>query len=163
MLSSCQQATLLIQNCIIMRGIVSNVQQEFAEWLQSQLDERNWKPADLAAAMGGKSHAGTVSRILNEGRAGGGVGKQTAIRIATALKLPAELVLQKAGYPVGKSGFTEEGLDPISLDILEMVGPRSETERLAARAAIKALFESLDRGKNGSFDTSRDSKPSKGT
>lgn len=65
---------------------------DFADWLQKELDKRNWKQADLAkrASLG----TGTVSRIMNKERA---PGAEACLGIAEALRLPPEIVFRKAG------------------------------------------------------------------
>jgi transcriptional regulator with XRE-family HTH domain len=64
----------------------------FPEWLNTQLTERRWKPADLAR----ESHlsAAVISNILNGHR---NAGEKTLIAIARGLHLPPKLVFEKAG------------------------------------------------------------------
>jgi hypothetical protein len=67
----------------------------FANWLESQLEERGWKPADLAKEMGDeKKYSATISRVLSEQR---GVGDEVCRRIAHALNLPQAVVFYQAG------------------------------------------------------------------
>ena len=63
----------------------------FAAWLDRQLKERNWKPADLARESGLSS--AVISNLLNGHR---NLGEKTGKAIARALKLPLELVFEKA-------------------------------------------------------------------
>jgi len=63
----------------------------FEKWLNGQLKERNWKPADLARQSGLSS--AVVSNILNGHR---NIGEKTGKAIAHALKLPVDLVYEKA-------------------------------------------------------------------
>lgn len=65
---------------------------EFARWLQDQINDRNWIPADLAKRAG--MQGGSLSHILNGTRK---VGPDSAIILARALSLPPETVFRKAG------------------------------------------------------------------
>lgn len=65
---------------------------EFARWLQEQLNDRDWIPADLAKRAG--IQGGSLSHIMNGTRK---VGPESAVAIARALSLPAETVFRKAG------------------------------------------------------------------
>lgn len=63
----------------------------FNDWLLKQLQEKNWSQADLARSSGLTKSA--ISKYLS-----GRVPDETALRkIARALKLPPELVFEKAG------------------------------------------------------------------
>lgn len=65
---------------------------EFAKWLQAELDKRDLRQTDLARRTGiGTSQ---ISRIVNMER---GVGPESAVAIARALKIPPEIVFRKAG------------------------------------------------------------------
>lgn len=66
--------------------------ENFKTWLEGQLRERGWKPADLAKESGLSS--AVISNILNGHRK---VGEKTANAIAHGLKLPPDLVFEKAG------------------------------------------------------------------
>lgn len=65
---------------------------DFAIWLEEQLHERAWKPADLAHAA--RINTGTLSNILNGTR---GAGPEVCRDIARALRLPEEIVFRRAG------------------------------------------------------------------
>jgi len=65
---------------------------DFADWLNQELNNRDWKPADLAKKAGLAS--GILSRILNRER---NAGTETCNAIAQALKIPAEVVFRHAG------------------------------------------------------------------
>lgn len=65
---------------------------EFSQWLQEELQERNWNQADLARITG-LTTAG-VSKLLSSSR---GAGPDACRAIARALELPEELVFRKAG------------------------------------------------------------------
>jgi transcriptional regulator with XRE-family HTH domain len=61
-------------------------------WIEEKLQERHWKPADLARNAGIKD--ATLSRILNGDR---NAGAEVCKRIAGALDEPAEKVFRLAG------------------------------------------------------------------
>jgi len=64
----------------------------FSEWLQKELDRRDWRPADLVRHGGIASSQ--LSRILNRER---GVGPEVCVAIARALGIPPETVFREAG------------------------------------------------------------------
>lgn len=64
----------------------------FAEWLKAELEKRDWKQADLVRAT--QLDSAVISYIINGKRRSG---ESTARAIARALKLPPELVFEKAG------------------------------------------------------------------
>lgn len=66
--------------------------ENFSKWLDGQLKERNWKPADLSRESGLAS--AVISNLLNGHR---NLGEKTGKAIARALKLPVDLVFEKAG------------------------------------------------------------------
>lgn len=118
--------------------------QSFPNWLQAQLDKRKITPSELAAAAG--VEPSTITRILNEER---GVGKRVAKKIAKGLKLDAELVLFKAGITDRDPESPKEGLDPIALEILQMLENRSDAQKQAVKATVQALVDGFDRGLDG--------------
>lgn len=65
---------------------------EFAEWLKKEMEKRGLRQVDLARRTG--IGTGQISRILNMER---GVGPESAVAIARALKIPPETVFRKAG------------------------------------------------------------------
>ncbi len=65
---------------------------DFAEWLDLQLKERDWRPVELARRAG--IDTGMVSNLLNRKR---NAGPETCRAIAHALDLPEEEVFRKAG------------------------------------------------------------------
>jgi transcriptional regulator with XRE-family HTH domain len=64
----------------------------FTEWLQAELDQRGWSPAELARRMG--SHRSVIYNILNNNR---NAGADVCYSIATALGVSAETVFRAAG------------------------------------------------------------------
>lgn len=65
---------------------------DFSEWLQSELDKRQWRQADLARS--GKIATSMLSRIINRERF---PGPDTCRSIARAFGIPPEEVLRQAG------------------------------------------------------------------
>jgi len=68
------------------------VNQDFLQWLQGELDKREWTPADLSRKSGVSD--GHVSHLLSGSR---GVGTRTLEKIAWALQLSKEEVFRRAG------------------------------------------------------------------
>ena len=64
----------------------------FANWLQNELDKRGWNQAELARKSGAKT--ASISRVMTGTR---NIGPDLAISIALALGLPADIVYEKAG------------------------------------------------------------------
>ena len=64
----------------------------FPKWLTEELKIRNWKPADLSRESGLAS--AVISNLLNGHR---NLGEKTGKAIARALKLPVDVVFEKAG------------------------------------------------------------------
>lgn len=75
--------------------------ENFISWLDKELIDRKWKPADLAREA--KLSSAVVSNILNGHRR---IGEKTGNAIARALRLPAELVFEKAGLLPPKTELT---------------------------------------------------------
>lgn len=65
---------------------------EFAEWLQEELDKRDWRQADLAR-YGGIATS-MLSRVMTGERS---PGPDTCVSIARAFRMPPEDVFRKAG------------------------------------------------------------------
>ncbi len=65
---------------------------DFTQWLQEQLDIKNWRVTDLANHA--RLSTATVSRILNGQRKGD---PETLMAIANALNISETLVYRKAG------------------------------------------------------------------
>src|SRR5262245_25714251 len=106
----------------------------FWEWFdarQSELDLNDSAVARLA----GISHS-VISRARSGERS---IGHEALARIAPVLKTPVSVAYRLAGY------IEPEGapLDPLALDILQMLENKTEAQKRAALAALKALFEGL--------------------
>ena len=65
----------------------------FAEWLQVEMDQRGMNATDLSRAA--HKDPAIISRILRQERT---PASETCLAIATALKIPAEIVLRAAGH-----------------------------------------------------------------
>jgi transcriptional regulator with XRE-family HTH domain len=74
----------------------------FAEWLQSELDERGW--SRLEAAKRGKISASIFDKVIN-GYSQPGL--KFCVGIARAFNVPAETVLRRAGLLPLRSDDTE--------------------------------------------------------
>lgn len=98
---------------------------EFATWLEEELRNRGWKPADLAheARIG----ASTVSNILNGFR---NAGPDVCLAIAKALRIPPEKVFRQAGLlpplPAPEDSIVLQKL----LDIFQRLSPEKQREVL---------------------------------
>lgn len=64
----------------------------FSVWLRKELESRNWKQADLVREA--NLDSAVISNLINGKRKSG---EGTARAIAHALKLPVDLVFEKAG------------------------------------------------------------------
>jgi transcriptional regulator with XRE-family HTH domain len=64
----------------------------FSQWLESELEERGWRPADLAHRA--ELPNATLSRILNGHRR---AGPEVCVALAAALEVPPEQVFRLAG------------------------------------------------------------------
>lgn len=65
---------------------------DFPQWLEEQLERKNWIQADLARASG--ITTAQIGRILNGARR---AGPDACIAIADALNLPPDMVFRQAG------------------------------------------------------------------
>lgn len=108
---------------------------DFAQWLQDELNNRGWKPIELAKTAGVDS--GLISRILNRERK---PGPETARGIARALKLPPEIVFRQAGLLPP---------EPVATPLLEELSHRaallSEEEQQFVIDYIDFILERRDR------------------
>lgn len=76
--------------------------ESFSNWLLKELKGRNISQSDLARLAGLGS--GTISNIMSGNRK---VGQETLNKIAGALRLPPELVYEKAGLLPPKTELSE--------------------------------------------------------
>lgn len=115
---------------------------DFASWLEKQLAERGLGKSEFAALA--EIDTGTISNLMNDMRK---PGPEICRKIARALKLPQAVVFYEAGISTEKPDFP--AFDAVALDILAMLENRTPTEKRAAKSALEALFEHLDRGNRG--------------
>lgn len=64
----------------------------FGDWLLKQLQDRDMSQSELARVAGVSK--GTISNLINGTK---GAGQESLLAVARALKLPPELVFEKAG------------------------------------------------------------------
>lgn len=98
---------------------------EFTEWLEKELRNRGWRPADLAHRA--RVNTGTISNILNGFRR---AGPDVCLAIARALKVPPEEVFRRAGLlpplPAPVDDATLKELE----DIVKKLDPEERQEVL---------------------------------
>ena len=76
---------------------------DFSEWLQTELDQRNWSKADLSRASGiSPAH---ITRIMKREQS---PGPDTCNSIARALKMPPEVVFRLAGLLPENSQYPDD-------------------------------------------------------
>lgn len=94
--------------------------ENFSEWLLKELEKRNWSQSDLVKAAG--VSRGTLSNIISGNR---GIGEKSLTAIAHALKLPVDLVFEKA-----KLLPTKNELSPIKRKLMHLAEglPDSDVE-----------------------------------
>ncbi len=105
---------------------------KFSNWINEQLDQREWRPADLARV--GNINTGLLSRIISGSRS---AGPQTCIAIAQAFKLPPEQVFRIAGILPPLSPAVEEEQEAVRL--LRGLSPE---RRAAALEMLRGLGKS---------------------
>lgn len=93
---------LLSNEIVYCDKILSEVSEQFVDWLNSELNERRWTQSDLARAAG--LGRGTVSNIVINLRK---PGPEFCQAIAHALELPEEFVFRKAGLLSTPAGYDE--------------------------------------------------------
>jgi len=115
--------------------------EEFRDWLADQLKRRVWRQADLARESGLASSV--VSNIINGKRR---VGKTTLLAISRALRLPPELVFEKAGILPPKK-IKDPWVDEMAQRISKFKGGR---RRMLERfiASLEKDFLELDEVEN---------------
>ena len=106
----------------------------FSEWLQSQLDLREWTQADLARHS--KVTQTHISRIMNGARQ---PGPDAITGIARALKLPAEEVMRQAGLlPMPADATVDDRKAAQELE--RKIGKLSAEERLYLLDLMNRVF-----------------------
>lgn len=122
------------------------VETDFVEWLQAELDKRQWNQSDLARAGG--MTPGQVARVMAGTR---GFGKDFLAGVATALNLPVEYVFRKAGWLPSYGEMLPEARDWSAR--LMLLSPERRAAVMQAIENILGLAENRDppprRGRSG--------------
>ncbi len=84
---------------------------DFVDWLQIQLNKRDWRQATLAKK--GKINTGYLAQIMKRMRP---PGPGTLIKIADALGIPREVVFGKFGYLSEPTNEQEKMLEQIQFN-----------------------------------------------
>lgn len=107
--------------------------ENFSKWLQHQLDLREWSQADLSRKSGVST--GQIARLMTGER---GIGEQSVIAIAKALKIPPVHVLEAAGIlPANKD--SDPWVEKMNVTLNNIKDP-------ASRALAERVLESLISG-----------------
>ena len=109
--------------------------EDFASWLEKELENRDWKPADLSRRSGIGS--GLISRILNRERR---AGPDSCVAIARALQLPPETVFRAAGLlpPVARETEVLRRLVYLAAQL-----PSEDQDRVLA--IVETFYEQAER------------------
>ena len=97
----------------------------FSDWLENQLRERVWSPADLTREAGWGSPS-TVARILNGTRK---PGAHVCRAIAKALGIPEEFVFRRAGL-LSPLPATEDSKIREVWDVMKNMSPEKREEAI---------------------------------
>lgn len=92
---------------------------DFADWLESEMKKRAWRPSDLAKAAG--LYQSTLGKVLNRERE---AGPDVCVSLADALKLPPEEVFRKAGLLPELPGPEDEWTYKQLLDYMRRLTPK---------------------------------------
>lgn len=101
--------------------------ESFSDWLLNELQRQNMSQSDLARAA--NLGRGTISNIMSGTR---NVGQDTLVKIARALRLPPELLFEKAGVLPPKTDLT-----PNKRELMEKL-------KTADDATVKMVIEILE-------------------
>jgi len=92
---------------------------DFQQWLQHEIDERQWNQSDLARHSG--LSTGHISRLILGRR---NPGKETCRSIARAFRVPIDIVLREAGIlPIS---YSPKDGDSFYQRIMELPGDMRE-------------------------------------
>jgi transcriptional regulator with XRE-family HTH domain len=108
-----------------------NMKNGFGAWLQKQLDDREWRQADLARASG--LTTASIAQFINDQIT---PGKRGAEKIARALKVSPNLVFEKAGL-LPPSNNADPWVEEQTYRLKKFTGPR----RSLAESLLKNLEE----------------------
>jgi len=112
------------------------VEDKFTTWLTAQLNDRGWKPNDLAKKINASS--ATIYRIINHQR---GVSGEMCKRIARALNISESEVMFQAGIISRDPKDPARGLPPDVLEIIGLLENQPNSVQAAALAMVKALLD----------------------
>jgi len=104
----------------------------FTEWLENELNKRNWDRAELARRA--RLATSTVTRIMNGERS---PGPDFCRSVARALNLPPETVFRKAGLLPQKPDTDPEIEEALHL-LSQLPGPVRKLVLLQIRALAEA-------------------------
>jgi transcriptional regulator with XRE-family HTH domain len=108
---------------------------DFSEWLQSELDKRGWRQADLARRSG--IHTGHLSKVLSRERM---PGVEFCNGVALAFGLPEIEVLQHAGL-VSASPQETPGIKELVYQFSQL----SDEDQQTILAIVRGLREQRTR------------------
>lgn len=108
-----------------------SVEISFTEWLNGEMEKKNWKPADLCREA--KIDSGFLSKVLSGIR---NPGKMFVNRVAVALNYPPDFVARMAGLLP-----PEKEKDPSDEELLFLFQKLTDQEKEIIRAQVRALVE----------------------
>jgi transcriptional regulator with XRE-family HTH domain len=117
--------------------------QDFATWLQNELDRRGWIQADLltsAQARGYPLTSPQLSRILNREQQ---AGIESAIAIAQGLGVSRETVFRARGWLLSDTSTSDYVPDPDNLALMQDLEALPPSLRTVAYRATRALVDIL--------------------
>ena len=112
--------------------------QDFADWLQAELDRRNWNKSDFSRASG--LDTGFISNVLNRVRR---PGEKFCQRTAKAFGLNEQDVFYQAGLLSKDPGGPTQKLSPWAMRIVALLENRPEAQQKAALSALEAFFDAI--------------------
>ncbi len=115
---------------------------DFADWLQRELNKREWSHAELARRSGVQTSQ--ISRVINRSRR---AGPDLCIAIAGGLELPREEVFRARGWLEYLPETSELKLSPetvrVAVHIESLSPPLRRAVLKTAQAAADALLEEV--------------------
>lgn len=133
--------------------------ENFRDWIRRKRGELKLTQADFATALGVSQT--TISQ-WESGRNMPTLGNLSAIAKLAGLPLASIThFADKSGEAAAAEDPTQE-LDPLALEILQMVAGRPDVEQAAILATVKALVENFDRGSGKREPTGGTGKPTQG-
>lgn len=114
----------------------------FSDWLQQELDKREWNQSDLARSAKQRGYTlGTaqVSRILNQDQEAG-IG--SVIAIAHGLGISREVTFQARGW-LPTTIFHASKIDPTTITLIQDLDALPPKLKAVAQRATRVLVDSL--------------------